>query len=349
MRATLLTEAEQQEPACVPVAAECGVPADDGEPPYSPANEVRCFFVQGIPLMVAALLEWGVPPLINMAIAGHTPGSATLQASVGFARVFYHATVLMQCNACSQYLSAVVPGCIGAGRTDRIPRYFQRALVLSYACIVPFLALQLFSESIMRALGVPGDVATQVGTYTRLMIATAVLFLLECQLETLFITFGYTKCDAAVSLVTGLGVDVGGFYYAVYVRGWGMWGVAAKEVAVKAARVLMWLGFATYFGLWRTLLVPSRAARAQPLLSRRELGIFIGQTVPKLGTSFSGWLVFELQLLVLSNIRGIGSAGLAAGAIWVQARATPRAMQARPTARHASPSAAMRRRPPRRL
>ena len=32
------------------------------EPPYSVCNEVKFFFNRGIPLALASLLEWGIPP-----------------------------------------------------------------------------------------------------------------------------------------------------------------------------------------------------------------------------------------------------------------------------------------------
>ena len=57
--------------------------ADAGEPPYSPITEMRYFFSQGFPLLLANLLEWGLPPLANMFIAGHTPDGVRLPGGEG--------------------------------------------------------------------------------------------------------------------------------------------------------------------------------------------------------------------------------------------------------------------------
>ena len=100
------------------------------------------------------------------------------------------------------------------------------------------LALQLFSAPILRAFGVPAPLAAAVGTYTRLMIGTAVLDLLECQLETLFISLQFVKCDMAIGLVTGLGVNVGSFYYLVAVRQLGMRVLSSTNEGVHVVRRL---------------------------------------------------------------------------------------------------------------
>ena len=42
---------------------------------------------------------------------------------------------------------------------------------------------------------------------------------------------------------------------------------------------------------------------------------------------FSGWFIFEIQLICLTNIHGISSDALAAGAIWVQLETTTAAIQ----------------------
>ena len=36
------------------------------EPPYSVCNEIRFFFNRGIPLGLASLLEWGIPPWYSL-------------------------------------------------------------------------------------------------------------------------------------------------------------------------------------------------------------------------------------------------------------------------------------------
>ena len=107
--------------------------ADDASAarPYSLRNEVRFFFGQGVPLCASAVLEWGAPPLITMFFAGATPQSAHLQSALGYGRVFFNVSLLMVSIGMLQYLYAVVPGCIGAGRKDRIPHYFRRAVLLA--------------------------------------------------------------------------------------------------------------------------------------------------------------------------------------------------------------------------
>ena len=321
------------------------------EPPYSFSAEVDYFFKQGVPLVLSGVLEWGVPPLSAMVIAGHVKeGSVTLQAAIGFSRVYYNVTCLMPCISLLAYIRTVVPGCVGAQRIDRIPRYFQRSMLLSFALLIPSLVLQLFSEQFLLAVNVPSDVAAAVGTYTRIMILTACIFLLECHLEQLFISLGFAKVDAFIGFLSGLGIDIGCTYWWVHVKGYGMYGMALKEIAVKLSRVLLWLIFAGVFGLWQTLFVPSRIARLEPLLSRREVRIFFSQVLPKYIQSLSGWLIFELQVCPseveyearaascdvllnsslpsastrdspadgLSNVPGMTAAGRAAGAIWVQ-------------------------------
>ena len=39
---------------------------------------------------------------------------------------------------------------------------------------------------------------------------------------------------------------------------------------------------------------------------------------PTIASNFSGWLIFELQIVALANVRGVSTAQVAAGAIWVQ-------------------------------
>ena len=65
------------------------------EPQYSVCQEVRLFFSQGLPLLLLNILKTGVPPLFTMVVAGRTPESATLQASLGYARTFYNCITLM--------------------------------------------------------------------------------------------------------------------------------------------------------------------------------------------------------------------------------------------------------------
>ena len=137
-------------------------------------------------------------------------------------------------------------------------------------------------------------------------------------MEQTFIGLGFSNCDAFIGFVSGLGLDVGLCYYLVYVKGLGVEGLAIKEIIVKFCRLLLWLALMCVFGLRKTLFVPSRAARLEPLFSCGEVRIFFSQVAPKYVQSLSSWLIFELQLLALSSIRGISNEQRAAGAIWVQ-------------------------------
>ena len=65
------------------------------EPPYSVRNELRYFVSQGVPLFAMSLLKMGVPPFFSMVVAGQTPESETLQASLGYARTFYNCVTMM--------------------------------------------------------------------------------------------------------------------------------------------------------------------------------------------------------------------------------------------------------------
>lgn len=145
----------------------------DDEPPYSFAYELRYFFYKGVPLGLSSILEWGVPPLFAMVMAGHATDSATLQASLGFARVFYNTTQIMVIVALSNYFATVVPGCLGAGRKDRLPNYFYRSLLLSFVVLTPLCILNLFAGELTAALGVAPELAEGVGVYCRLMVVTS--------------------------------------------------------------------------------------------------------------------------------------------------------------------------------
>ena len=145
----------------------------DDEPPYSFSYELRYFFYKGVPLGLSSILEWGVPPLFAMVMAGHAQDSATLQASLGFARVFYNTTQIMVIVALSNYFATVVPGCLGAGRKDRLPNYFYRSLLLSFVVLTPLCILNLFAGELTAALGVAPELAEGVGVYCRLMVVTS--------------------------------------------------------------------------------------------------------------------------------------------------------------------------------
>lgn len=160
-------------------AAKVAADASDVGPPYSPRNELHFFFSKGLPLCMSAMLEWGAPPLVAIFFAGATPRSEALQSALGYGRVYYNCTILMILIGCGAYCWSVIPGCIGAGRSDRIPAYFRRAVVLSYMVLAPCFLLQLVAEPVMVALSVPPAVAAEAAIYCRLMALTGALLVLE--------------------------------------------------------------------------------------------------------------------------------------------------------------------------
>jgi len=123
--------------------------------PYSVRNELRYFFGKGIPLCLSAFMKWGAPPWFAMIMAGHTQESDSFQSALGYGRVFYNCTSLMILIGAINYFKTVLPGCIGAGRKDRIPSYLRRSLLLVTMFMIPCLVLQLFAEQILFQLGVP--------------------------------------------------------------------------------------------------------------------------------------------------------------------------------------------------
>ena len=325
---------------------------NDDEPPYSFAYELRYFFYKGVPLGLSSILEWGVPPLFAMVMAGHAHDSATLQASLGFARVFYNTTQIMVIVALSNYFATVVPGCLGAGRKDRLPNYFYRSLLLSFVVLTPLCILNLFAGELTAALGVAPELAEGVGVYCRLMVVTSYLLLLEIHLEIAFVNLGFARCSTFNSLLTGVGVDCVCAYLFILQWGLGCAGAAYVQVAVKAARLAVWALLAVWYRVWRPLLVTSTRER---LVSRAELWIYWQQAGPQLASFFTSWFVFELQvtgairrvirraihraimsdgdpfvrlqIVGLAHIAAIPHAAVAAGAIWIQCESTLAAVQ----------------------
>jgi len=297
------------------------------EAPYSVRNELRFFFHRGVPLGLSAVLEWGVPPWMAMFMAGHAAGNtASLQSALGYGRVFYNITSLMPMLGFGMsYISTVIPGCIGARRKDRIAKYFKRSLITTNFFMIPFYVLNMFAGVVMEHLGVPGPIANEVGLYCRWMILSSILMVLEFHVENIFINLGYAKCATFNSLVTGLGVDVTCTYLMIYKYSLGVKGAAFANIAVKSARLLVWLSLMLYFKLSHVICIGDN--KEEPLLSWKEFKVFWKLAVPTLLSYFSGWFIFELQIMMLANIRGISPAALAAGAIWVQSETTLAAIQ----------------------
>ena len=290
------------------------------EPPYSVRNELRFFITQGLPLCVASILTSGVPAMANMIIAGHTSQSASLQASLGYARTYYIIVAAMPLGSLTSYFGAVLPGCIGAQRHDRIARYFWRSMLFTSCAMVPSLVLQCFATPILAELGVPGPNAAQVGIYCRLMLATSALAILATHLQVLLTNLGFVRWSALNALVSGLGVDVGLTLLLVLHLDLGVRGAALAQMGVQAAQAALWLGAATCHGVLRALLVPPAGSEASdPLCALGELRTYLGQALPEQASALADWGVFELQLLLATNIRGLPRPALAAGAIWITA------------------------------
>lgn len=288
------------------------------EPPYSVCNEVRCFLTQGIPLCVASIVSSGVPAIVTTIVAGHTSESATLQASLGYARTFYVLAGSMPLGCLCSYFGACIPGCIGAKRHDRIARYLWRSMLWTYSFLIPSFALLCFAAPVLVAIGAPPTNAAQAATYCRLMLITTALQVVATHLTTLMNNLGYMRVTAASSLVTGLGVDVGLSFLLVLHLDLGVTGAALVQMAVQATITSVWLVTAAYSGILADILVPPRdSAATDPLFTLRELRVYLGQALPNWGIMLASWGIFELQLILLTNIRGIPRAGLAAGAVWI--------------------------------
>lgn len=299
--------------------------AEEDVIPYAPYNEARFFFAKGVPLGLSSMLNWGIPPLLGMIFAGHTDNSAHLQASLGYARVWVNCTVLMPCFGLNAYFGNVVPGCVGAGREDRIPRYFHRSVLMNYMIMTPIYVLQFFSGSIMHQLGVPAANCTDIDEYCRWMVVMAILLVPISHLESCFINLGFAKCATFNSFLTGLGVDVVCTYLFILTWQWGVFGAAMAQITVQASRLLVWLALLLYFGLFRKCCVAPPGA--EPVFVWPECVLFGKLAVPQMLSFFAGWLVFEFQVIAMANIEGISNDARAAGAAWVQVESSLAATQ----------------------
>jgi len=245
-------------------------------------------------------------------MAGHTQESESLQSALGYGRVFFNCTSLMILIGGCNYFTTVIPGCIGAGRKDRIPHYLRRSLLLVTMMMIPFLVLQLFAGVILEKCGVPADITIEVGVYCRLMIVTTVLLILEVHLESIFINLGYARCATFNSLITGIGIDVICTYFFIYKLGLGMTGAAYAQIVVKSSRNIVWLSLSLYYGIFSTIFI---VTKKEVLFSSKEVTVFFKLALPSILGNFSGWLIYEIQIMAIANIHGISTPALAAGAI----------------------------------
>ncbi len=229
-------------------------PSKEEELPYSFGNELYLFFNQGLPLMMSSVLEWGLPPMVAMVMAGHTERNQELQAALGFGRTFSNCSILMIACSLLTYFGNCVPACIGAGRKDRISSYFYRSICLASICLIPSFLIQFFSRPIMEAAGVDSEVAEDIGIFTRYNCFTWFLMLLEAHFEIAMVNLGYVKTCALNSLVTGCGVDIVGSYFFIYKKDLGVRGAAYTQWCVKASRLVFWAVAVAVSGEWRVIL-----------------------------------------------------------------------------------------------
>ena len=286
------------------------------ELPFSSRNEVRYFFSKGIPLAMTAFMNSGVPPLFAMIIAGHTKHSAQLQASLGYGRVWYNCTCLMPMASQLAYMQNSIPGCIGAGRKDRIPRYLQRSLLMSVTVMIPFFALQFVATSLMKHSGVPAANAEDVGIYCKTMLAACLLNLFNSHLECIFLNFGYAKYATLISFASGMVVHMSCTYLFILKWNMGIEGAALAQIAVQCTRTSCWIFLLLHFRLFGSVCVAPSGAEC--LFNQTESQIYASLAIPQLFSSLAGWFIFELQMIAMANISGINQEALAAGAAWVQ-------------------------------
>ena len=294
--------------------------------PYRSArDEALFFFGNGIPLGLSAILEWGVPPLFTQIMAGRTSNSSQLQSALGFGRVYYNITIIMVIMGLLGYCSTVIPGCVGAGRPDRVAMYFKRSLAICALSLLPMLGLQLVAGPVVEAIGVDSEIASQVGDYCRLMIVPACLLLIELHLQTVFVSLGFAK-SAVMNSVISCVVDMGCAYLFIYKLELGVRGAVYTQIVVKSCRIATWLVLGLSFKL-ADQLKPICGEQAEKLFDVSEVRLFAHQALPKILFFFAGWIVFELQLVLLANISQIPHEAVTAGAVWVQMESTLGAVQ----------------------
>lgn len=320
---------------------------NDAEPPYkSLTQELIIFMKMGVPLSLSAFLEWGLPPIFIMIMAGRTHNSAQLQAQLGFGRVFFNVCSRQPLVGCLAYYQNNVPGCIGAGRQDRLPRYFQRSMLVTLVLSIPSLVLLQFAEPIMKAVGLPSAIASGVGVYSHWMSINTVLQVVDLHLYILCVNLGYANYSFLNSFLTGVGINTAFAILLIYHLNWGAAGAAITSNLVYLGRVIFFICLLAAKGrLSETVLASKKAATdasssshqqqqqavtvnvTEPLLTWRELRVYFGLVVPMYLSCIAGWGIYEMQMIVLTNIKGITHGMLAAGGVWVQAELVFAAVQ----------------------
>jgi hypothetical protein len=207
--------------------------------------------------------------------------------------------------------------------------------------MLPLLILQLFGSAITRKFGVDAGVADEVGVYLRWMLPQTILNILLCHLSTCFVNMGYERSTSVIALVSGMGVDIACTYLFISVLEYGTFGAALVQFCVRATALLMYLAFIAWHGVSQTMLGVSltwpRFCRKgqnnqmealllselgtgetehdekEDILSRPEVRLFFSLGAPQLASFFSGWLVYEIQIILLGKIPGVEPEALAAG------------------------------------
>merc|ERR1719221_1081885 len=135
------------------------------------------------------------------------------------------------------------------------------------------------------------------------------------------VNLGFAKSITVVSLVSGT-LNVLCSYMFVYSLGWGMFGNALGSIFVECGRAAVFGIIICMWGLWkprpRTDGGAATDSEPESFVSRRDVKEFVKLAVPQCLSMFAGCIVFELQMIALTNIRDIPKDALAAGAAWVQ-------------------------------
>jgi Na+-driven multidrug efflux pump len=80
-----------------------------------------------------------------------------------------------------------------------------------------------------------------------------------------------------------------------------------------------------YFRILRKTFSASQGGEL--LFSKKEVYEFFRLGLPMILVFFSGWLIFEFQMMAITDIQGISKDALAAGAVWVQVESSLAAAQ----------------------
>ena len=98
-------------------------------------------------------------------------------------------------------------------------------------------------------------------------------------------------CDLTPSYA-GLFVDGGLSYWLIYVAELGVTGAACANIAVKVARIAVWVVVVLWFGEAGKIFKRS----SERLLERNEMLLFWQLGAPSVATNFTSWFIFELQV-----------------------------------------------------